>query len=131
MIERKTYKIFQENDYLVLDFLTGTHSKEEQEEENSTIYDDFDKEAKAMPGDKVNGLGDMSKVESINIIDKDSSEIYKKMINHPRSNKIAIVGGKNPVVRGVINFVISFSGKKDKVKYFDKKEEAISWFKEE
>ena len=55
--------------------------------------------------------------------------IYEKIMSYPQIKKVAILG-EGTFLKTMLNLIIKTSGRSEMLKWFSKKEEALSWLKE-
>jgi len=129
---RKTFKIFIDESGLInLDCFKMEKEAEDNARMMELIKDDFFKIFDENPGKKFRILADMTTIGGINRygFSLQTRKIGAQLIGHQQIEKGALVT-PSIFVKTVIDFIIALVRKKDSVKIFLDKEEALKWLTE-
>lgn len=123
---KKLYKTFVKDGIIFLELLGQATTPLENEELVKLMRQDFEKLIEKESAKKVNVVFDTMVVHNPAWINLEAGKQYVAMSNHPKVNKIATCGS-DPIMKGFAKFVISSSGKKDDIQWFDSVEEGVNW----
>lgn len=79
--------------------------------------------------EKVDAIVDLIEIGQINWVDTQASKKYIEMARNKKIEHIAVCGS-NPLIKGIVNFIIKATGKAEKFKWFGKVRDAEKWIKE-
>jgi hypothetical protein len=117
------------------DIIRVTFLKEENGEKNhirsvALILADIDEIVDAYPGKIFLGIGDLTPIfNKISLMSNEIREGYRKIVEHPRIKRIAILGA-NKFFEIATNFMFHVSSDSNRIKLFSNEKEAIEWLRE-
>lgn len=85
--------------------------------------------AKQHPGAKFNVLIDLTALGNSTYVSSQTRKSYAQAMQYEQMNKLAIVG-TSVAFRVTLNFIVAVAGRSDVVRWFNDKQKALEWLKE-
>ncbi len=126
-IIKETFKIFiDENGILNVIFVSKIENLEENTRQIKFIEEDFLKIFSKNLRKNYNILLDLLPIKDTGYVSNKSIKRWIGLANHKQVSRVAIIGSSE-FLKIVTNFVVHTAGKRENMKWFNNKEEALKW----